>query len=121
MAVSRTPNAIGRISRLIVSIMTSTGTKRSGVLSGRRWPSACVGWLVIPIITVAIQRGAASPRLRDSWVVGVKVYGSRPSTFNVTRKTIKDVNRAAHSWALGLRGSKSCCVKRLIKQLCNVM
>lgn len=72
-AVSRTPSARGRINRLIVSIMIRTGIKRVGVPSGRRWPSACVGWFRIPIMTVASQRGTAKAMLRESCVVGVKV------------------------------------------------
>ena len=40
LAVSRTPRARGRMNRLIVSIMISTGIRGVGVPSGRRWPSA---------------------------------------------------------------------------------
>ena len=43
LAVSRTPNARGRIKRLMVSMMIRTGIRRVGVPSGRRWPSAAVG------------------------------------------------------------------------------
>lgn len=73
LAVSRTPRARGRINRLIVSIIISTGMRGVGVPSGRRCPRAWVGWFRIPITTVASQKGTASPRFRDSWVVGVKV------------------------------------------------
>jgi len=73
LAVNRTPNAKGRIKRLIVSMIISIGIRRLGVPSGRRWPSAWFGWFRIPIITVANQRGTANPRLRDNWAVGVKV------------------------------------------------
>lgn len=40
LAVSRTPRARGRMNRLIVSMMISTGIKRVGVPSGRRCPKA---------------------------------------------------------------------------------
>lgn len=50
----------------------------------------------IPMITVASHRGTASPIFMDSWVVGVKVYGRRPSMLIVSRKTIREANRAAH-------------------------
>lgn len=43
LAVSRTPRAKGRISRLIVSITISTGIRGVGVPSGRRCPRAMVG------------------------------------------------------------------------------
>lgn len=72
--------------------------------SGKRWASDFSGWLRIPIRTVASQIGAARPRLMDSWVVGVKVYGSKPSTFSETRKSISEVNKAAHLWPSSLRG-----------------
>ena len=116
LAVSRTPRARGRINRLIVSIMMRTGIRRVGVPSGRRWPSAMVGWFRIPIITVANQRGTARPMLRDSCVVGVNVYGSSPSMLRVIRKSISDVRIRAHLWPPGFRGRRSCCVNRLINQ-----
>ena len=52
----------------------------------------------------------------ESWVVGVNVYGRRPSMFRVIRKTIREVNRAAHLWPPRLIGRRSCCVKRFINQ-----
>lgn len=41
--MSRTPSANGRINRLIVSIIISTGISGIGVPSGNRWPRATVG------------------------------------------------------------------------------
>lgn len=38
LAVSRTPRANGRISRLVVSIRMRAGIRGVGVPSGRRWP-----------------------------------------------------------------------------------
>lgn len=64
---------MGRINRLIVSIIISTGINNTGVPSGNKWPRECVGWFRIPIITVASHRGTASPMFKDNWVVGVKV------------------------------------------------
>lgn len=40
LAVNRTPNAKGRIKRLIVSMTIRMGMRRVGVPSGKRWPSA---------------------------------------------------------------------------------
>lgn len=48
------------------------------------------------MMTVANQRGNAKPMLRESCVVGVKVYGSRPSMFTEIRNSIREVNRTAH-------------------------
>lgn len=59
MAVRRTPSAIGRISKLAVSIITSIGIRGVGVPSGRRWPSETVGWFRRPIKTVINQVGIA--------------------------------------------------------------
>ena len=61
------------MNKLRVSIIIRIGMRRVGVPSGRRWPRAIVGWLRIPISTVASHNGTASPMFRDSWVVGVKV------------------------------------------------
>lgn len=87
LAISRTPRATGRISRLAVSIKTKAGTSGVGVPSGRRWAMERVGWLRIPVITVAAQSGAASARVVDSWVVGVYVYGRRPVVFMIIIKS----------------------------------
>lgn len=116
LAVSRTPRAKGRMNRLIVSIIIKTGISAVGVPSGRRWPKACVGWLRIPIITVASQRGTAKPIFRESWVVGVKVYGSRPSILMVIRKIIREARISAHLWPPTLTGRRSCCTNWLINR-----
>ena len=108
------------MNRLIVSIMIRTGIRSVGVPSGRRWPRACVGWFRIPMMTVANQRGTASPMFRDSWVVGVNVYGRRPSIFSVIRKIISDVKRVAHLCPPRLMGRSSCWVKRFMNQLWRV-
>lgn len=41
--MSRTPRASGRMNKLIVSIIISTGISGMGVPSGRRCPKATVG------------------------------------------------------------------------------
>lgn len=73
LAVSRTPRAIGRINRLMVSIKIKMGIRGVGVPSGRKCAREWLNWLRKPVITVASQSGIASPRLIDSWVVGVNV------------------------------------------------
>lgn len=55
-----------------------------------------MGSLRIPIMTVASQRGTARPKFSESCVVGVKVYGRRPSMLRVIRKSISEVKSAAH-------------------------
>lgn len=72
-AVSRTPSARGRISRLVVSIIIRAGIRGVGVPSGRRCPSEMVGWFRRPVSKVASHSGNASAMFIDSWVVGVKV------------------------------------------------
>lgn len=90
--------------------MISVGISKIGVPSGRRWAKAWDGWFRMPIITVAIHRGTASPRFSESCVVGVKVYGSRPNVLRDIRNTIKEANSKAHLWAPLFKGAKSCCV-----------
>lgn len=106
--MSRTPRARGRINRLIVSMITRTGIRRTGVPSGRRCPRAWVGWFRIPISTVASHRGTANPMFIESWVVGVYVYGRSPSMLSVIRKIIKDIRIVAHLWPSRLMGKNSC-------------
>ena len=120
LAVSRTPRARGRINRLIVSMIIRTGIRGAGVPSGRRCPSASVGLFHMPMITVASQRGTAKPRLSDSCVVGVNVYGRRPSKLRVKRNTINEVRRRAHLWAPTFKGRSSCWVNRAIDQFWTV-
>lgn len=96
LAVSRTPRAKGRINKLIVSIIMRIGTNIVGVPSGKKWPRAIVGWLSIPINTVVNQRGRANAIFRESWVVGVNVYGSRPRRLIVIRNSISAVRIEAH-------------------------
>ncbi len=66
LAVSRTPRANGRMSKLIVSMIIRIGIRSVGVPSGKRCPRAAVGLLRSPMRTVASQRGKAKARLRDS-------------------------------------------------------
>ena len=105
-AVSRTPSAKGRINKLIVSIMISTGMRSVGVPSGNRCPKAWVGWLRIPIMTVLSHRGTASAMFNDSCVVGVNVYGKRPSIFKETMKIIREVSIKAQLCPEGPIGDK---------------
>lgn len=104
------------MNRLIVSIIIRTGIRRVGVPSGRRWPRASVGWFRIPIITVASQRGKASPMLRESWVVGVKVYGRRPSMLREIKNSIREVRRTAHLCPGRFTGKKSSWANRPMNQ-----
>lgn len=78
------------------SIIIKTGIRRVGVPSGRKCPNVWVGWFRKPIKTVANQRGIARAKLRDNWVVGVKVYGNSPSILMEKRNTIREANKGAH-------------------------
>lgn len=108
------------MNRLRVSIIISTGIRGVGVPSGSRCPRAIVGWFRRPMITVASQRGTARPMFSDSWVVGVKVYGRRPSMLRVMRNSINDIKIRAHLWPPKLIGMRSWFVNRLINQLWRV-
>ena len=73
MAVSRTPRAIGRINKLIDSIIIRAGINKVGVPSGNRCAMDLVGCVRRPINTVANQSGSARAIFTESWVVGVNV------------------------------------------------
>ena len=109
-AVRRTPRAKGRMSRLVVSIMMRAGISRVGVPSGRRWPREIEGWFRRPVRRVANQSGKARAMFIDSCVVGVNVYGSRPSRLIVSSRIISDVRIRAHLWPPLFSGIISCFV-----------
>lgn len=96
LAVRRTPRAKGRMRRLVVSIMIRAGINGVGVPSGRRWPRDAEGWFRNPVSRVASHRGKARAMFIDNWVVGVKVYGRRPSRLMERSIKIREVNRRAH-------------------------
>lgn len=109
-AVRRTPRAKGRMSRLVVSIMMRAGISRVGVPSGRRWPREIEGWFRRPVRRVANQSGKARAMFIDSCVVGVNVYGSRPSRLIVSKSIISDVRIRAHLCPSLFNGVISCFV-----------
>lgn len=96
LAVSRTPSAIGRISRLTVSIKIMNGISGVGEPSGRRWASVIDGLFFKPVMMVASHRGIAIAMFIDSWEVDVKVYGSRLSRLNNRIIRIRLVSRWDH-------------------------
>lgn len=69
---------------------------------------------------MASQSGTARAMFIDSWVVGVKVYGSRPNRLMERRKSISEVSKRAHLWPALFRGVISCLVIRLASQSCRV-
>ena len=73
LAVSRTPRAIGRINRLIDSMIMRVGINKAGVPSGNRCAMDLVGCVRRPVNTVASQSGSARAMFTESWVVGVNV------------------------------------------------
>lgn len=120
LAVSRTPSAKGRMSRLVVSIRMRAGINRVGVPSGNRWAREAEGWFRSPVSRVASQSGKARARFMDSWVVGVNVYGSSPRRLINRRNTISEVKINAHLWPFLFRGIISCLVMRLMDHSCRV-
>lgn len=80
-----------------------------------------VGWLRIPIRTVASHSGTAIPMFIDSCVVGVKVYGSSPSIFNDSKKIMRDSRIVAHLCPGLLIGVKSCFVNNKKAQVWMVI
>lgn len=120
LAVSRTPRASGRMSRLVVSIRMRAGISSVGVPSGKRWAREMEGWFRSPVRRVASHRGKASARFIDNWVVGVNVYGSSPSRLISSKKTIRDVRIRAHLCPFLFSGVISCFVTRLMNHSCRV-
>lgn len=84
--------------------------------SGRRWAREAVGRVRSPINTVASHRGRARAMFIDSCVVGVKVYGSRPSRLVKRRRINKEMRIKDCLRPEGLIGSMICFVALLINQ-----
>lgn len=120
-AVNRTPNAKGRMNKLIVSIIIKMGTSKVGVPSGRRCAKAVVGFFIKPIKIVINQSGIANAMFNESCVVGVKVYGRSPNRFIVIKNIINAVRIIAHLCPLERIGCISWYVKRLINHICKVI
>lgn len=92
LAVRRTARAMGWINRLIVSMTMSMGIRVIGVPWGRKWASESFSLWRNPMITAPAHKGIAMLRFIDSWVVGVNVWGRRPSRLvdpiNIIREMI---------------------------------
>ena len=58
--------------------------------------------------------------LRDSCVVGVKVYGRRPNILREIKNNINEANRTAHLCPGKLTGINSSRVSRPMNQFCSV-
>lgn len=56
---------------------------------------------------MANQRGKANAMFRESWVVGVNVYGSKPRRLMVIRNSISAVRIEAHLWPPRFSGCMS--------------
>lgn len=92
LAVRRTARAIGWMSRLMVSMMTSIGIRGVGVPCGNRWARAFLVLERKPEVTAPAHRGMAMARFIDSWVVGVNEWGKSPRRLVVAIKIINDIN-----------------------------
>lgn len=101
LAVSRTPSAIGRINKLIVSIKIINGIRGVGEPSGNMWANVDDVLVVKPVITVAIHIGIAKAMFIDSWEVGVNVYGSRPRRLDRRINISRLTRKRDHFWPAG--------------------
>lgn len=101
MAVNRTPSAIGRINKLMVSIRIMKGIRGVGEPSGSMWANVDDVLVVKPVITVAIHIGIARAMFIDSWEVGANVYGSRPSKLDRRISISRLTRKRDHFWPAG--------------------
>lgn len=70
---------------------------------------------------MANHNGTASPIFIESCVVGVKVYGRRPSMFSDSKNNIRDSKIAAHLWPGLLSGDSNCFVNINTAHVCRVV
>jgi hypothetical protein len=72
-AESRTAKVPGRITFLIVSIITIKGIKTEGVPWGTKWANICFVLLIQPNNIKLSQRGNAKDKVKVIWLVLVKI------------------------------------------------
>lgn len=101
LAVSRTAKAMGWMNKLMVSMIMSMGIREIGVPWGKKWASEAFSLWRKPKITAPAHRGIAIHRLVDSCVVGVNVWGRRPSKFVEPINIIRDTSMRDHVRPLG--------------------
>lgn len=68
------------------------GISKGGVPWGRKCARDALVLCRKPVITVAAHSGIAIARFIESWVVGVKVWGSRPSRLVEPIKMISEIS-----------------------------
>jgi hypothetical protein len=91
LAAKRTDRVMGRISCLILSIITINWESGNGVLRGTRWLKKCVVFLVMLKITMPNQRYNALLNVISMWAVRVNTYGIKLLTFSmrIEKKKVK--------------------------------
>lgn len=101
-------------------MMISIGIRGVGVPCGSKWAKDVFGLFRNPIITVAIHKGMAMLIFIESWVVGVKEYGRRPSKFVDEMNRINDISMRVQVWPCLLCSNIICLVISRINQICSV-
>jgi hypothetical protein len=110
LAASRTERVIGRISWLMLSIITINWERGSGVLRGTKCLKKCVVFFVILKITIPSHKHRALLNVISMWAVRVNTYGISLVTFSI-RMEKKKVNRilSLPFWLLVLKVAFSSC------------
>lgn len=86
LAANRIESVNGRIIFLTDSITTITGIRNLGVPTGTRWANKLLYWNIIDIIILPSHRGKANVKVKDIWLVLVKIYGNNPIKFEKIMK-----------------------------------
>lgn len=92
LADSRTAKVPGRITFLIVSIITIKGIKTDGVPWGTKWANMCFVLLIHPKSINLSHRGNAKLKVIVIWLVLVKIYGNKPKKLLNKIKVNKEIN-----------------------------
>lgn len=93
LAVSRTAKVMGRISSLIVSMITIRGINGAGVPWGVRWVIRSFVYLMMEKVIIPIHNDEEKDKVNLRWLVGVKMYGNSPIIlFTIMIKNI-EMNR----------------------------
>jgi hypothetical protein len=102
LAHNRTDSVIGRISCLVVSIIVMNCERGRGVDRGTMCLRNCLVLKKKENIAKPSQRGKASDKVNNIWLVTVYTYGIRPVKLKVKIKTKIEINQRTLNLLLGL-------------------
>lgn len=98
LAANRTARVIGRISSLVVSMITIRGIRVVGVPWGVRWDIRSFVYLIIEKVNIPIHSDKENDKVNLRWLVGVKICGNRPMILFDKMIKNREINMIRLEW-----------------------